>query len=90
MPYELVLQFALAPRDVARFDRVTQFEERLNDGGELYALDGSDCMLGCIEVRLITDDPARAFEAVRDMIPTCCPFDAGYREAHSQKTLTAL
>ncbi|MBV8723142.1 MAG: hypothetical protein JO277_13410 [Candidatus Eremiobacteraeota bacterium] len=79
MPYELILQFALAPRDVARFDRVTRFEERLGRGGELYSLGGSDCKLGCIEVRLLTEDPPRALEAVRDLIPADCPYDAVQR-----------
>ena len=86
--YELVLQFALAPRDVARFDRITEFENRLEhrrehraeEGDELYALEGSDCKLGCIEVRLITSDPPRALEAVRGMIPPSCPYEVLHRE----------
>jgi hypothetical protein len=94
--YELVLQFALAPRDVARFDRITDFETTLEHrsehpgGDELFALDGSDCMLGCINVRLITNDPPRALDAVREMIPPSCPYDAGYRAAHTDEALTAL
>ena len=79
MAYELILQFALAPRDVTRYDRVTQFEDSLAEGNELFALDGSDCRLGCIEVRLITEDPERALESVRDKIPSCCPYEVSSR-----------
>lgn len=96
--YELVLQFALAPRDVARFDRITEFENRLehrcgrsfDETAELFAVDGSDCKLGHMEVRLITNDPPRALEVIRGMIPPACPYDAGYRAAHTQDSLTAL
>ncbi|HZY98495.1 MAG TPA: hypothetical protein VFE36_02895 [Candidatus Baltobacteraceae bacterium] len=94
--YELVLQFALAPRDVARFDRITEFENRLEhrcsesaDDG-LYTVDGSDCKLGHMEVRLITSDPPRTLEVIRGMIPASCPYDAGYRNAHTQESLTGL
>lgn len=96
--YELVLQFALAPRDVARFDRITEFEYRLehrcehptDESDRLFAVDGSDCKLGHMEVRLITNDPPRTLEVIRGMIPPACPYDAGYRTAHSQESLTAL
>lgn len=82
--YELILQFALAPRDVARFDRITEFEYRLEHRGEhegeeerdLFALDGSDCKLGHMEVRLLTNDPPRTLEIIRGMIPESCPYDA--------------
>ena len=96
--YELVLQFALAPRDVARFDRITEFENRLehyckhpveNDEA-LYVLEGSDCKLGHMEVRLVTYDPPRTLEVIRGMIPPSCPYDAGYRNVHSGEALTAL
>lgn len=90
MAYELILQFAMAPRDIARFDRVTEFEERLTDGGELYALEGSDCKLGCVEVRFLTEDPPRALEVIRGMIPPSCPYDAVYREAHTDEALLPL
>jgi hypothetical protein len=85
--YELVFQFALAPRDVARFDRITEFENRLErrckhsigeDDG-LYTLDGSDCKLGHIEVRLLTNDPPRTLEVVRGMIPPSCPYQVLHR-----------
>ena len=72
--YEVVLQFSLAPRDVARFDRITEFENRLHST-ELYAVEGSDCKLGCIEVRLLTSDPPRALEAICGMIPPSCPYE---------------
>jgi len=98
MQYELVLQFALAPRDVARFDRITEFENRLErrrehptvDGDKLYALDGSDCKLGYIEVRLVTNDPPRAFEAIRGTMPQSCPCEVGYRAADSGDALAPL
>ena len=79
--YELVLQFALAPRDVARFDRITEFETRLehqcgqSGGDELYTLDGSDCKLGHMELRLITSDPPRTLEVIQGMIPASCPYE---------------
>jgi hypothetical protein len=81
--YELVFQFALAPRDVARFDRITEFEKQLEQrgqraieqDGELYTFDGSDCKLGHMEVRLTTSDPPRALEVVRGMIPPSCPYE---------------
>lgn len=78
--YELVLQFALAPRDVARFDRITEFEYRLERRGEresdtLFSLEGSDCKLGHMEVRVSTDDPPRALEVIRGMIPDSCPYE---------------
>lgn len=96
--YELVLQFALAPRDVARFDRITEFEHRLEhrcghpaaENDKLFALEGSDCKLGHMEVRLLTDDPPRTLEVIRDIIPPACPYDAGYRSAHTQEPLNAL
>lgn len=79
--YELVLQFALAPRDVARFDRITEFETRLEHrcgdaaNDELYTVDGSDCKLGHMEVRLITSDPPRTLEVIKGMIPPSCPYE---------------
>lgn len=96
--YELILQFALAPRDVARFDRITEFELKLerqcehpvDEEDELFEVDGSDCKLGHMEVRLITNDPPRTFEVIRGMIPPACPYDAGYRKSHTQDSLTAL
>lgn len=95
--YELILQFALAPRDVARFDRITEFEHNLErrcehpvDADELFEVDGSDCKLGHMEVRLITNDPPRTLEVIRGMIPPACPYDAGYRAAHTQDSLIAL
>jgi hypothetical protein len=95
--YELILQFALAPRDVARFDRITEFETRLErrcehlfEGDGHFAVDGSDCKLGHMEVRLITNDPPRTLEVIRAMIPPACPYDAGYRAAHTQDSLIAL
>ena len=96
--YQLVLQFALAPRDVARFDRITEFEYRLerhcehpaSDAERDYTVEGSDCKLGHMEVRLLTDDPPRTFEVIRGMLPDSCPYDAGYRSAHTEETLRAL
>lgn len=96
--YELVLQFALAPRDVARFDRITEFELKLEHrcehptekADERFAVDGSDCKLGHMEVRLITENPPRTLEVIRGMIPPACPYDAGYRAAHTQDSLIAL
>lgn len=75
--YELVLQFALAPRDVARFDRITEFEYRLEHqaSDELFAVDGSDCKLGHMEVRVLTNDPPRALDVIRGMIPDSCPYE---------------
>lgn len=84
--YELVLQFALAPRDVARFDRITEFESRLErrcehpfEGDGVFAVEGSDCKLGHMDVRLITNDPPRTLEAIRGMIPESCPYDTVVR-----------
>lgn len=86
--YELVLQFALAPRDVARFDRITEFENRLERRCEhplgedegLYSLEGSDCKLGHMEVRLLTNDPPRTLDVIRGIIPEACPYDAVVRQ----------
>jgi len=85
--YELVLQFALAPRDVARFDRITEFETRLErrcnhqsqEERDLFALGGSDCKLGHMEVRLLTNDPPRTLEVIRGIIPEACPYDTVVR-----------
>ena len=95
--YELILQFALAPRDVARFDRITEFETRLErrcadpfEGDGHFAVDGSDCKLGHMEVRLITNDPPHTLEVIKGMMPMACPYDAGYRAAHTEDSLTAL
>jgi hypothetical protein len=84
--YELVLQFALAPRDVARYDRITEFETHLEhrcdrgaEGDQLFRFEGSDCKLGHMEVRLITDDPPRTLEAIRGIIPASCPYEVLHR-----------
>lgn len=83
--YQLVLQFALAPRDVARFDRITDFEARLAPGGETYTLDGSDCKLGHMEVRLNTNDPPRTLEVIRGMIPASCPYEVVERATEQDR-----
>jgi hypothetical protein len=83
---------------VARFDRITEFENRLErhcqhpvgEAEGVYTLEGSDCKLGHMEVRLLTDDPPRTLEVIRDIIPPACPYDAGYRNAHTQEPLNSL
>ena len=87
--YEIVLRFALPPRDVSRFGRVTEFEEKLSRNSELYELDGHDCSAGCMSIRLFTNDPSGSYEAIRGIIPDgCC--DAGYRPRGSEANLTSL
>ena len=88
--YRLVLRFALAPRDVAQFDRVTQIEEELGKPSMLFEVDGHDCSAGCIEVGLLTDDPERTFEVVRTLIPSCCSYRAGFKTVASEDALEPL
>jgi hypothetical protein len=87
--YELVLRFALPPRDVARFDRVTEFESKLAAETDDEVGD-HDCTSGRIEIKIFTDDPKRSFETIRGMIPERCPYDAGYRGRWSEEVLTSL
>ena len=74
--YEVVLQFALAPRDVAQYDRVTRVEEELERPSLLYSLEGHDCTTGAMQIRLRTEDPQRTLEAVSDLVPRRCSYAA--------------
>lgn len=79
--YRVVLQFALAPRDVGQFDRVTEVENELCRHGMLFEVEGHDCTAGRMDIHILTDDPERSFDVVREMIPKCCSYRAGFREA---------
>lgn len=86
MQYELVLQFALAPRDVTRYERVTRFEEELMHAEGPYRVEGCDCALGSMLLRLSTDDPDAAFASIRDKLPNGCPYDVRTKELTSVST----
>ena len=83
--YELVLQFPLPPRDVSQFHRVTLLEERLSEPNDLYEVDGHDCRLGLIEIRLLTDDPETAYDRVKSVMPDRCNCHALCRDRESQE-----
>jgi hypothetical protein len=80
MQYELVLQFALAPRDVTRFDRIARLEEQLTHERGPYRVEGCDCALGSISIRLVTDDPRAAYESIRGKMPDSCPCNVQTKE----------
>ena len=81
--YEVVLQFALAPRDVAAFNRIARLQEELSKASLLYRLSSDDCTAGTMEIVLDTDDPSLTRDAVHALIAPSLCYRSFYREARS-------
>ncbi|HTD23149.1 MAG TPA: hypothetical protein VK738_10875 [Terriglobales bacterium] len=82
MKYQLVIQFPASSSE--DFDRLVAFEESLMEGlDDSSEVDGHDFGMGEFNVFIFTDEPAKTFEGVQQIVksqPPPYPMRVAYRD----------